>query len=404
MPGKVIFVNRYAHPDISATSQMLSDLAFALAESGMEIHIVTSRLRYDDAAATLPPREQIGNLTIHRVWTSRFGRASLLGRLSDYFTFYLTAPLKASRLARRGDVIVAKTDPPLISIPLAIVSRLRGAHLVNWLQDVFPEVATALGMRLGGGFAVRLLTGLRNRSLRSAAVNVALGTRMAEHLRPQVPNARLEIISNWSPTADIAPLTRAANPLARHWHFGDRFVIGYSGNLGRAHELGVLLEAAERLRHRPNIVFLIIGEGNQKEALQAETLRRGLANVLFKPYQPKEQLKYSLTLPDVHLVSLKPALEGLIVPSKFYSSIAAARPVIFIGGDDGEIARALTAGDCGMTIAPADAAALAKAIERLCDNSAERMRLGANARAYFERTFDQPIAIEKWRRLLADIA
>ena len=111
----------------------------------------------------------------------------------------------------------------------------------------------------------------------------------------------------------------------------DRFIVGYSGNLGRAHELGILLDAADRLRHRLEIVFLIIGEGNQKENLQAEVTRRGLANVLFKPYQPKAQLKYSLTLPDVHLVSLKPALEGLIVPSKFYSSIAAGRAVIFIG-------------------------------------------------------------------------
>ena len=110
--------------------------------------------------------------------------------------------------------------------------------------------------------------------------------------------------------------------LATQWHLADRFIVGYSGNRGRAHALGIVLAAAERLRHRLEIVFLI-GEGNQKESLQQESSHRGLANVLFKPYQPQERLKYSLTLPDVHLVSLKPSLEGLIVPSKFYSSIAA---------------------------------------------------------------------------------
>ena len=114
---------------------------------------------------------------------------------------------------------------------------------------------------------------------------------------------------------------------------------------------------------------LIIGEGNQKESLQREAMRRGLANVLFKPYQPSAQLKVSLTLPDVHLVSLKPALEGLIVPSKFYSAIAAARPVIFIGDGgndgDGEIAREVARGDCGVTVAPDDAVGLANAVERL---------------------------------------
>jgi glycosyltransferase involved in cell wall biosynthesis len=85
-------------------------------------------------------------------------------------------------------------------------------------------------------------------------------------------------------------LPRAANPLATQWHMRDRFIVGYSGNLGRAHELGIVLDAAERLRHRLEIVFLIIGEGNQKESLQQEATRRGLVSVLFKPYQPKEQL------------------------------------------------------------------------------------------------------------------
>ena len=180
----------------------------------------------------------------------------------------------------------------------------------------------------------------------------------------------------------------------------DRFVVGYSGNLGRAHELGIVLDAAARVRHRLEIVFLIIGEGNQKESLQQESTRRGLVNVLFKPYQPSAQLKYSLTLPDVHLVSLKPALEGLIVPSKFYSAIAAGRLVIFIGDGgndgDGEIAREVARGDCGVTVAPDDAVALANAIERLCDDAAACARMGVmntNARGHCLR----PSSRGKWR-------
>ena len=175
----------------------------------------------------------------------------------------------------------------------------------------------------------------------------------------------------------------------------------------RAHELGIVLDAAERLRHRREIVFLIIGEGNQKENLQAEGAvgnhDRGLANVLFKPYQPKAQLKFSLTLPDVHLVSLKPALEGLIVPSKFYSSIAAGRAVIFIGDADGEIAREVARGECGVTVSADDALALAKTIERLCDDAAACARMGANARAMFEAEYSQAIAMGKWRGVLAEV-
>ena len=248
---QIVFVNRFFFPDISATSQMVSDLAFQLAAGGAEIHIVTSRLRYDDPAVKLPAREVIDGVTIHRVWTSRFGRASTLGRLCDYLTFYVTAPLKVFLLASRGDVVVAKTDPPMISVPVMFAARLRGARRVNWLQDLFPEVATALGMRLGGALVRGTLAWMRNRSLRAADVNVVLGSRMEVLVARLAPRVPVRVVPNWSPTADIAPLPRAANPLAVQWHMKDRFVVGYSGNLGRAHELGIVLAAAERLRHRP---------------------------------------------------------------------------------------------------------------------------------------------------------
>ena len=134
-------------------------------------------------------------------------------------------------------------------------------------------------------------------------------------------------------------------------------------------------------------MFPIIGEGNRKESLQQESTRCGLANVLFKPTQPSAQLKYSVTLPDVHLVSLKPALEGLIVPSKFYSAIAATRPVIFVGDGsndgDGEIAREVSRGQCGVTVAPDDAVGLANAVERLSgdrDACARMAVMDTNAR------------------------
>ncbi len=400
---KVVLINRFGHPDISATSQILSDLANSLAK-GTAVHLVISRMRYDNPDEVLPSLEHWGNVTIHRVWTSRFGRKHLLGRLLDYLTFYITAPLKAFQLSTKNSVLVAMTDPPMISISMAIVARLTGAKLVNWVQDLFPEVATALGMRLGGGHVTNFLTWLRNRSLRAAHTNVVIGGRMGKLAASHAPAVPVREIHNWSPTSEIQPLDRSVNPLAHEWALHDKFIVGYSGNLGRAHELAIFLDAAEQLKARREIVFLIIGEGAQKQTLQKQADERGLSNIVFKPYQPKEALKYSLSLPDVHLVSLKPELEGLIVPSKFYSSIAVGRPVIFLGAHDGEIAQLIATGKCGITVPPNDAAILAKAIVRLCEDSAERAAMASNARALFEREYDQPIAIAKWRHLLDEIA
>ena len=133
-------------------------------------------------ASVWPSAESIDGVRVIRVWTSRFGRANLIGRAVDYLTFYLSAGVAVMLAARRGDIVIAKTDPPMLSVIAHPMCRLRGALLVNWLQDLFPEVAEAVG---GGGgsrlsrFCIAVST-LRNRSLKGAAMNVAIGEGMAE--------------------------------------------------------------------------------------------------------------------------------------------------------------------------------------------------------------------------------
>src|SRR5262249_40087126 len=163
----------------AATSKILWDLACGVAEGGDDVHIVTSRLSYDDPSASLPANERVRGVAVHRVWTSRFGRSRLAGRLVDYLTFYPSAFLLLLGLLRAGDTVIAKTDPPLLSVPVWFAARLRGATLVNWLQDLFPEAAAALGVKGARGLMGRVLRRLRDRTLGAAATNVVLGKRMA---------------------------------------------------------------------------------------------------------------------------------------------------------------------------------------------------------------------------------
>ena len=145
-PKRILLLNRFFFPDQSPTSELLSDLAFALGHAGCQVTVITSRLRYDDRTAKLPPRDVLGNVEIQRVWSFRAKSDTLIGRGLEYLSFYLTAGLVLWRVAGRGDVIVAKTDPPLLSILAAPIARLKGARLINWLQDLFPEVAEQLGV------------------------------------------------------------------------------------------------------------------------------------------------------------------------------------------------------------------------------------------------------------------
>ena len=248
-------------------------------------------------------------------------------------------------------------------------------------------------------------------------MNVVLGERMARHISGLgVPSERVRIVPNWADGEVIAPVDHGANALREEWGLGDAFVVGYSGNLGRAHEIDTLLDAIAVVEKgaaaglgmpargtRQPVLWLFIGGGALFDPLKEEVARRGLISVRFKPYQPSELLAQSLSAADVHLVSLRPELEGLIVPSKFYGIAAAGRPAIFIGDTDGEIARLIRRHECGRTVALGDGAGLAQTIIDLAADPAACQRMGVRARQAFEVELDKPIAIGRWEEALCEL-
>lgn len=191
---RLIFVNRYFFPDHSATSQILSDLAFHLAATGREVHVVTSTQLYEQPTVSLPSHEVIDGVNVQRVASTAHGRSTLLGRSIDYLSFHRSVRHYLTETVRRNDLIVAKTDPPLISAIAAMVARRRGAVLINWLQDLYPEIAERLHVPFMKGPAAAALAALRNSTLRAAAANVVPGDLMAERIATLgVPQARIRI-------------------------------------------------------------------------------------------------------------------------------------------------------------------------------------------------------------------
>jgi colanic acid biosynthesis glycosyl transferase WcaI len=362
---RVVLVNRYFQPDHSATSQIASDLAAHLASRGFDVAAITSRQRYDDARAQLPARESWNGVAIRRVWSTRFGRAGLAGRAIDYLTFYASAFFAMRE--ERDAVIIAMTDPPMLSVLAALASK----RVVNWLQDLFPEVAESLGIK-----APKILRRIRDWSLRRAKTNVVLGDLMAA----RVPNA--VVIHNWA-DANLRPVATT----------NDQFVVGYSGNLGRAHEFRTILGA---MRELPDVRFVFTGGGAQLEHVR----REAGANAEFRPYAPRERLSESLSSADAHFVSLQPSLEGLIVPSKFYGILAVARPVIFIGARDGEVARLIQEHRCGVVVEPGDVEGLKRAIREIAHDP----DMGRRGRELYLSRFAPQHAFDAWERVLENAA
>lgn len=399
---RLIFINRFFFPDVSATSQILFDLARRLVQQGIEVHVICSGQLYDDPSARLPAREIVHGIHVHRAWTSRFGRDRLAGRSLDYASFYVSGAAKLFALLRKGDVVIAKTDPPLISIAAAAAARVRGARLINWLQDVFPEVASQLGANPLPGWLDKALKRLRDQSLAMAQVNVVLGSRMREHLEGRrIPTSRIKVIENWADGSAVVPMAVGASRLRQTLGLENKFVIGYSGNLGRAHEFETILAAAERLKNEQDVVFLMIGGGAKMEQLRRCVLERNLENFRFLPYQPRERLSDSLAAADVHLACLLPNLEGLIVPSKCYGVLAAGRPLIFIGDADGEVARIVREKECGRAVQMGDAAALVRTITELRGNLELREKIGLRARELFIDCYTVERATIEWLQVLS---
>ncbi len=402
MMRRLIFINRFFFPDHSATSQILSDLAFYLAGTGREVHVVTSRQIYDDPKASLPDYEIIDKVHVHRVSSSQFGRAALLGRSIDYLSFYRSLWHCLIGVARQGDILVAKTDPPLVSLVAMAAARRKGAGLINWLQDLYPELAVQLGVPFMRGPLAVSLAEFRNRSLQYAEATVVVGDLMGHKVEALgTPRERIHVIPNWCNDEEIHPIAQTGNPLRQAWGLEGKFVLGYSGNLGRAHEFDTVLGAAERLRSDLRIVFLMIGGGKRFDELARTVKQRGLdRSFRFVSYQDRKILTYSLGAPDVHWLSLKPKLEGLIVPSKFYGIAAAGKPIIVIGDKNGELARLVQEHSSGVVIEPGDADALVRTLLRLSTEPISLAEMGMRARKMLEADFTRQKGFERWSGLL----
>lgn len=396
--NRVIFVNRFFYPDYSATSQLLSDLAFHLATENWNVTVVTSRQAYEDPEADLPSRESIRGVDVRRVWSTAYGRDQMFGRAVDALTFHAAVFFALRRLVEPGTVVVAATDPPLISVPVSLATGNRDGVFINWIQDLFPEVAEAVGVIAPNGPVARALRAFRNNSLQRAETNVVVGARMEELLRRK--KMRTVLRPNWADGREITPLAASENPMRKRLGIEDAFVVEYSGNLGRVHDYRTILGAVRELSSTPGIRFVFVGGGERFRRLEARVQAEHLSNATFLPYQSRAALRTSLGIGDVHLVSLEPVMEGLVVPSKVYGIAAAGRPMIFVGDSRAETATLIARSECGVLAAKGDPLALAQIIRSLAADRPKVEEMGRKARELFEREFDAPMAFEEWNRIL----
>ncbi|HEY3132688.1 MAG TPA: sugar transferase, partial [Acidobacteriota bacterium] len=364
---------------------LLTELAEDLArEHGCRISVVAGlpldRKNQVQPLRWLPFRRESRNgVEIYRAAGTTFSTKRFAGRAANYISYFLSACL-ASFWIRRPDIVVALTDPPIVGLAAYLTARRCGGRFVFLCQDIFPEVA-ALLEDFHNERVNRCLDRVNRFLIKRADRVVALGDTMRERLviRKGAEPEKVSVIHNWADCQGIVPGSKK-NSFSIAYRLSEKFVVMHSGNMGLSQSLDTVLDAAGRLKHIPDLVFALVGDGSKRASLEAKTQSRGLTNVRFFPYQPKDRLKDSFASADVFLISLKRGLAGYIVPSKLYGILAAGRPYIAAVEDATEVASITREYDCGLLAELGDPDDLARKILTLYYDHTLAERLGRNAR------------------------
>jgi colanic acid biosynthesis glycosyl transferase WcaI len=395
--ARLTLLNQYYAPDEAATAQLASDLGATLSASGHDVTAIASNRSYATEGRKYGLRDVIGGVTVHRIPSTALGRNSLFFRVIDYGTFFVGAA-RELLLGPRPDLVIVLTTPPLIGVLVLFAAKLRHFRILLWSMDVYPDVAFAIGTLRPNSIAGRILTAASRSVVRGADTIVAVGESMELRLREQGASD-LEVIHNWADEETVFPRPIAGHSLRQQWGWAGRFVVLYSGNLGLAHEFETVLNAARVLAETvPNVLFAFIGSGPRTKEVQNAS--RGFPNVQFQDLVPRSKLSETLTAADIHLITLRPQMAGVVVPSKIYGILAAGRPAIYVGPLEGEIYEIINQGLCGTAISNDDVMGLVDAIAAYADDSNKTAREGQNGRRLFESRFTKRAGTEAFLRLV----
>jgi len=371
----VLLLNEYYPPDTSATAKMAAQVAESLAKRH-HVTVVAGRPSYDPDEyypfAWLR-RDVRNDVVVERVGSTTYPRHRMRRRVTNYVTYLALAVPRA--LAIRPDVVLAMTDPPIAGIAGAWIARLSGRPFVYNIRDLYPDMA------IGGDIVrpsrwVERWEKMHRNALRRAARVIVLGDDMrARILAKGVPPERVVVVRDGTSFPSTMPAQD--DPIVQEIRCGFSFVAVHAGNLGFYGAWDTLLKAAEILRNE-NTGLVFIGDGANRAAMRTATLNG--ANVRFLPFRPADQVPHVMMAGDLHIVTVRRGLEGVVVPSKLYGILAAGRPVLAVADAKSDAARIVIESGSGTVADPDDPAAVAAAIRELRDNAPRLAEMGRRAR------------------------
>jgi colanic acid biosynthesis glycosyl transferase WcaI len=408
---KILYVSQYFPPEMGAPAARAAELSQHWANAGHEVTVLTGFPNHP--TGVVPPayrakfrrlisREEIKGVNIVRTWLCTFPNRKVHERILNYSSFCASAGVSGLALAR-PDVVIASSPQLLVGLSGWWIARCHRVPFVFEVRDLWPESLVAVGLGNAKstlyGILSKIAGFLYRRADRVVVVTSAFEKYLVEHWN--LPREKISVIENGVETQLFAP--NSGTSLRQELGIERKFVVSSIGTMGMAQHLETVIEAAASLSQtNPGIVFLMVGEGAEKERLTSLARQLRLQNLRFIDQQPHEKIPAYISASDACLVLLKKAeLFKTVIPSKMLEFMSCARPVIL--GVDGQARAILEEAGAGIQIEPDNAEALANAIRYLAADRETACELGQCGREYVLRRFSRHQSAEKYVKVLEEL-
>ncbi len=385
----ISIVTQFYPPDYAATGQFIHELAAALADKGYNVSVFTGMPGYAFRETQVPKEEVDRGVLVRRTGSVKVLPRRIRGKLLSSLVFLLRSAVKFRSKLIRGSHLVITSAPPFLGVIGWLYNKCFGDTYSCIIYDIYPEVAVRLNVVDANHWLVRLWEVINAKVWQRATSLIVLSEPMKDLLLqkyPQLDPRKIHVIHSWADPKFIRPIAKEQNWFVKEHGWQDRFVVMYSGNLGRCHDEQTIVQCAELLQDNPKIQFVFIGAGAGTHAVD-RAIANGATNIIKLPYQDKDVLPYSLTACDLSLLSLKPSAEGVVAPSKLYGMMAAGKPIAAICPENSYLRDLIDRGHCGQCFTNGDAEGLAAFIRLLANDAELQREMGRNARERFEQNF-----------------
>ncbi len=385
---KLLVISQVYVPDPPAVGQHIADVAEEMVRRGWSVVVYTSSRGYDDPDIRYPSRENRNGVDVRRLPLSSFGKSSIAVRLIAQSLFIAQACLRAL-LAPRVSAILVSTSPPFAGFAGALLAWWHRAPFVWWVMDLNPDQMIVTGKLSASSLPVRIFDWINVYTLKRAAVVIALDTFMAERLLVKHDcKTKLRVIPPWAHENYLEAIPHATNSFREENGLSDCFVVMYSGNAGVTSPLDTLLQASTHLRDDDRIRFVFIGGGTEKKKIDGMVAREKPQNVVSLPHLPLDQIKYSLSAADLHVVSIAGDAVGVVHPCKIYGAMALAKPLLVLGPSRSHAGDIIDRYKCGWISPHGDVAAVVSVLRDLSQTDENALYIvGVRGRVALQNDF-----------------